>query len=242
VSIYECPRIEDAAGYVLRALPDGEWESYGYHVAECEQCTEKVAELAFVSDAMLNAVPQLSAPPEIRDRVMSVVRAESGLLLAAGASADRPAPSRRRSFGFGFGRLRPLTAGVLATVLLALGLGVGVLLSGGFGTPCSTHGATVDRSAGAGATAQLSVCDGSAKLALAGLAAPPAGRIYELWLDDPNDRQGPRPAGQLFSPTNGKASVDVGRLKGPTTVMVTDEPSPNGSQVPTRTPIVKASA
>jgi hypothetical protein len=243
VSIDECSRIEDAAGYVLRALPDGEWESYRYHVAECEQCTEKVAELAFVSDAMLSAVPQLSAPPEIRNRVMSVVRAESELLLSAGAGADRPASAaRRRSFGFGFGRLRPLTAGVLATVLLALGLGVGMLLSGGFGTPCSTHSATVDRSAGARASARLSVCDGSAKLALAGLAAPPPGRIYELWLDDPNDRQGPRPAGQLFSPTNGKVSVDVGRLKRPTTVLVTDEPSPNGSQVPTRTPIVKASA
>ncbi|MBA3748599.1 MAG: hypothetical protein H0W96_14065, partial [Solirubrobacterales bacterium] len=97
---YECPRIEDAAGYVLRALPDGEWESYRYHVDECHDCAGKVAELGFVSDALLSGVSQLSAPPDIRNRVMSVVRAEAELLQSAGAGADRaPQPSRSRRFG-----------------------------------------------------------------------------------------------------------------------------------------------
>jgi hypothetical protein len=233
-----CPRIEDAAGYVLRALPDGEWESYRYHVAECEQCAEKVGELGFVSHALLSAAPQLSAPPDIRNRVMSVGRAESELLQAAGAGADRPAaarPARR----FGFHRLRPLTAGALAAVLLALGLGVGTLLRGGPGSACSTRAATVDRSAGAHATATLKVCDGAARLALVGMQRPPQGRIYQLWLDDPRDRLGPKPAG-LFSVRGGRASVDVGDLHGSRTVLVTDEPLPDGSEVPTRTPIVKA--
>jgi hypothetical protein len=237
VSAGDCPRIDDAAGYVLRALPGGEWESYGYHVAECAQCAAKVGELGFVSHALLSAVPQLSAPPDIRNRVMSVVRAESELLLASGAGADRPTarPERR----FGFHRLRPLTAGALAAVLLALGLGVGTLLRGGPGSSCSTRVATVDRSAGAHATATLRVCDGAARLALVGMQRPPQGRIYQLWLDDPVDRQGPRPAG-LFSVRGGRASVDVGDLRGRKTVLVTDEPLPDGSEVPTRTPIVKA--
>ncbi|MDX6719745.1 MAG: hypothetical protein QOJ63_1999 [Solirubrobacteraceae bacterium] len=237
MSARECPRIDDAAGYVLRALPDGEWESYGYHVAECQECAAKVDELGFVSHALLSAAPQLSAPPDIRNRVMSVVRAEAELLQSAGAGADRPAagrPARR----FGFHRLRPLTAGALAAVLLALGLGVGVLLRGGPGA-CSARAATVDRSAGAQATATLRVCDGAARLALAGMQRPPQGRIYELWLDDPGDRQGPKPAG-LFSVRGGRASVDVGDLHGRKTVLVTDEPLPDGSEVPTRTPIVKA--
>ncbi len=94
-------------------------------------------------------------------------------------------------------------------------------------------------SVGASATAQLKVCGTSARLALAGMNAPPEGRIYELWLDDPSDRQGPKAAG-LFSVRNGRASVDVGELKGRTTVLVTDEPLPNGSEVPTRRPVVKA--
>jgi hypothetical protein len=237
VSAAGCPRLDDAAGYVLRALPGGEWESYRYHVAECLECAAKVGELEFVSHALLSAAPQLSAPPDIRNRVMSVVRAESELLLAAGAGADRPAagPARR----FGFHRLRPLTAGALAAVLLALGLGVGALVRGGPGSSCSTRVATVDRTAAPNATAQLKVCDGAARLALVGMQSPPKGRIYQLWLDDPRDRQGPTPAG-LFSVRGGRASVDVGELHGNKTVLVTDEPLPDGSEVPTRTPIVKA--
>jgi hypothetical protein len=237
VSAGGCPRIEDAAGYVLRALPGDEWESHRDHVAACQECAAKVSELEFVAHALLSAAPQLSAPPDIRNRVMSVVRAESELLLAAGAGADRPAarPARR----FGLRGLRPLTAGALAAVLLALGLGVGTLVRGGPGSSCSTRAAIVDRTAAPNATARLKVCDGAARLALVGMQSPPQGRIYELWLDDPGDRQGPRPAG-LFSVRDGRASVDVGDLHGSKTVLVTDEPLPDGSEVPTRTPIVKA--
>jgi hypothetical protein len=236
VSAAGCPRLDDAAGYVLRALPGGEWESYRYHVGECPKCAAKVGELEFVSHALLSAAPQLSAPPDIRNRVMAVVRAESELLLAAGAGAARPARPARR---FGFQRLRPLTAGALAAVLLALGLGVGALVRGGPGSSCSTRVATVDRTSAPNATAQLKVCDGAARLALVGMRSPPKGRIYQLWLDDPSDRQGPTPAG-LFSVRHGRASVDVGELHGNKTVLVTDEPLPDGSEVPTRTPIVKA--
>ncbi len=239
MNLFECPRIDDAAGYVLRALPDSEAESYRHHVTECEQCEAKVAELAFVSHTLYSAVPQLSAPPEIFDRVMAVVRAESELLRAAGAGADRPvrAGERRSRFTFGLGRLRPLTTGALAAVLLALGLGVGTILRGSDGS-CSTRPVTVDQAAGVNASGQLKVCDGNARLALAGMQSPPPGRIYQLWLDDPADRQGPQPGG-LFSVRKGKASVDVGDVQGRKVVLVTDEPVA-GSEVPTRTPIVKA--
>ena len=235
MNLTDCPRIEDAAGYVLQALPEIESDSYGCHVAECEQCAAKVAELGFVSHALLSAVPQLSAPPEIRNRVMSVVRAESELLRAAGAGADRP-PARQSRFGFA--RLRPLTAGALAAVLLALGLGSGALLRSGSESSCSTQAAVVEPGAGPDATAKLKVCGDSATLALAGMQSPPAGRIYQLWLDDPADRQGPKPT-ELFSVRNGEASVDVGDLRGHPKVLVTHEPSPSGSEIPSMQPIVK---
>jgi len=243
-SIYECPRVDDAAGYVLRALPDVERESYRYHVDECQDCSSKVAELGFVSHALLSAVPQLSAPPDIRSRVMSVVRAESELLQSAGASADRPPAkrTRRSGFSFGFGALRPAVAGSLAAVLLVLALGAGALMGGGGSdSSCTTRAATVDQSSSPGATGTLEICDGSARLALAGMPAPPKDRIYELWLDDPDDRDSPKPAG-LFSVRNGKASVDVDEYNGRQTVLVTHEPAPNGSEIPTSQPIVKASA
>ena len=234
---YECHRMEDAAGYVLRALPEGEWESFRYHVAECDQCAEKVAELGFVSHALLNAVPQLSAPADIRERVMVTVRSEAELLHAAGAGADRPATRSKRRFGFAWPN--PLAAGALAVVLLAAGLGIGSLLRGGPDASCTTRAAKVDAAAGAGARGELEVCDGSATLALTGMQAPPQGRIYELWLDDPKDRQGPSPAG-LFSVRDGRASVDVGDIGAGKAVLVTDEPLPAGSEIPTRTPIVQA--
>jgi len=238
VNGYECHRMEDAAGYVLRALPEGEWESFRYHVNECDQCAAKVAELGFVSHALLNAVPQLSAPANIRDRVMATVRSEAELLQAAGAGADRP---QARSKRFGFAWPNPLAAGALAVVLLAAGLGLGTLLRGGPDSSCTTRAAKVDAAAGAGARGELKVCDGSATLALTGMQPPPQGRIYELWLDDPKDRQGPSPAG-LFSVRDGRASVDVGDIGEGKAVLVTDEPLPSGSEIPTRTPIIQASS
>ena len=82
-----CPRIDDAAAYVLRALPEGEWESYAYHVTECEACTDKVAELGFVSHALLSAraaAQRAAGDPRPRD-----VRRAGGVRAAAG---DRRRP------------------------------------------------------------------------------------------------------------------------------------------------------
>ncbi len=234
MSGYECPQIENAGGYVLSAMPEGEWEAYGYHLAECGDCSAKVQELGCVSHALLSGVPQLTAPPDIRSRVMAIVEAESELLRASGAAADRPTPKSSRRFGFA--RLRPLTTGALAASLLAVGLGTGALLQSDSAASCSTRSATV---VGASplAAAELEVCDGNARLVLEGMKAPPEGRIYEAWLDDPNDRQGPKPAG-LFSVRDGTASVDVGSVSPGQRVLVTDELLPNGSELPTRTPIV----
>lgn len=238
MNLFECPRIDDAAGYVLSAMPDGEAESYRHHVTECVECAEKVAELKFVSHALLSAVPQLTAPPEIRQRVMAVVRAEAELLQAAGAGADRPPRAEPRRFGWGFARLRPLTAGVLATVLIALGIGAGTLLRGG--PSCTTSPATLEPAAGTGAKGELTICDAGARLALDGMAPLPDGRTYQLWLDDPKDGKLPK-AGELIAPRKGHASVDATGLKPGMDVLVTVEPS-GGSEVPTADPIVKASA
>jgi hypothetical protein len=232
-----CPRLDDAASYVLRAMPDGEWELYGAHIAGCELCADKVQELGFVSDALLNGVPQLSAPPQIRDRVMAVVRAESELLLAAGAGADRPV-GRESSRRFGrLALLRPWPAAVLATALLALGIGGGALLVGAGSEPTSQTIACAQ--APAGATCQMRIAGDSAKLVVAGLRSPPEGRIYQVWLDRDNGTA-PEPTEALFSVRKGRASIAVpGDLTGVKRVLVTDEP-PGGSEVPTRRPVITA--
>jgi hypothetical protein len=231
-----CPRIDDAASYVLRAMPDGESELYRAHVADCDVCAAKIAELGFVGDALLNAVPQLTAPPEIRERVMSVVRAESELLLAAGPMADRPI--QREPRGLRLLALRPWAAAVLATSLLALGIVGGALLVRD-GDPGPSPKTIACASAPVGATCHMRVVGHSAKLVVDGLATPPEGRIYQVWLDRDNGTA-PQPTEALFSVRNGRASVDVpGDLSGVRQVLVTDEPL-GGSEVPTRQPVIAA--
>ncbi|HWI09611.1 MAG TPA: anti-sigma factor [Solirubrobacteraceae bacterium] len=231
-----CPRLDDAGSYLLRAMPDGEWEHYAEHLTSCGVCSAKVAELGVVSDALLNAVPQLNAPPEIRDRVMSVVRAESELLRAAGATADRPAePAPRR---FRLPDLRPWPAAVLATSLLALGIGGGALLVGGGDGDHETR-TIACASAPGGASCEMQVAGDSAKLVLAGLQAPPEGRIYQIWVDRGEGRP-PEPTEALFSVRKGRATVEVpGDLTGVKQVLVTHEPL-GGSESPTRPPVIAA--
>ncbi len=238
MTIDSCPRLDDAGSYVLRAMPDGEWERYGAHVVDCQVCAGKVAELSFVSGALLSAVPQLSAPPQIRGRVMSVVRAESELLLAAGPMADRPvqrAPARRS----GLPSLRLWPATVLAAGLLGVGIGGGALIAGAEeGAPSARTVACA--SAPSGASCQVRVSSESTKLVVAGLPAPPEGRIYQVWLDR-DDGTAPEPTEALFSVRKGRATVNVpGDIKGVQQVLVTDEPV-GGSEVPTRQPVIAAS-
>ncbi len=222
-------------------MPDGEWERYEAHVADCHVCTAKIEELGFVSDALLNAVPQLSAPPEIRSRVMAVVHAESELLNAAGAMADRPIVRRSPPRRFSLLRLRPWPATVLAASLLALGIGGGAAAHRrrGSGDPADA----LDRvRVGAGrrvlSAARLAATTPSSSSR--GLSAPPEGRIYQVWLDRKTGTA-PEPTEALFSVRKGRASVDVpGDLDGVKQVLVTDEPL-GGSEVPTRPPVIAAS-
>lgn len=234
-----CPRIDDAASYVLRAIPDGEWEGYAAHLSHCPVCAAKVAELSLVSDALLSAVPQVSAPPEIRSRVMSVVHAESELLRAAGPMADRPVVQKPRR-RFNLLRLRPWPAAVLATSLLALGIGAGVLLNGGGAGDDRAAQKIACAQAPEGASCQMRIAGNSAKLVVAGLKAPPQGRIYQVWLARDNGAA-PEPTEALFSVRKGRASVDVpGDLSDVQQVLVTHEPL-GGSEVPTRRPVIAAS-
>jgi hypothetical protein len=233
-----CPRTDDAASYVLHAMSDGECETFQAHLGRCGACAAKVAELQFVGDALLSGVPQLTAPAPVRDRVMSVVRAESELLLAAGHGADRPAPARPRR-RFSLLSLRPLPAVGLASIALALGIGGGAVLSGGGGDGAAarTVAAKVDTP---GASAQVRLTSDSAKLVTAGMPSPAEGRVYQVWLDR-GGKTTPEPTDALFSVNReGRASVDVpGDLHGVKAVLVTDEPL-GGSRIPTRAPVISA--
>jgi len=232
VSIARCLRTDDAASYVLRAMPDEEAEAYRYHLGDCEECATKVKELEFVAHALLSGVPQLTAPPQIRDRVMRTMQAEAKLLQAAGAEADRSKPRKGRW------SLRLVPSIALAAVLVALGVATGTLLDDG-DDAAGTSRTVAAQSAPAGATAQMRIGSDGAKLVVSGMPAPRSGRIYQVWLDHPNDRRGPLPTTALFSVNDdGEASVDVpGELNDVSKVLVTSEPM-GGSEIPTRQPVI----
>ena len=115
-----CAHRDDAGSYVLRALPDDEHERFEAHLATCEECRREVADLQVAADTLPLAAVQVGPPPELRDRIMTIVRSEAELLDAAGARADEPAaapaakaPRRRRRWSLS---LRPLPAAMAAGV------------------------------------------------------------------------------------------------------------------------------
>jgi anti-sigma-K factor RskA len=227
---------DSVASYLLGALPAAEREPFEAHLAGCPACRQEVDDLAIAVDALPMSVPPLVPPPELKDRIMAVVEREASLLAAAGPAADRPpAPARRR---WALPRLSPRIATAMAAVL-AIGVLVGFAGNGLLAGGGRTVTATVDPGAAPGARAQVELDDGEATLVARGLPAPPAGRVYQVWLK--RDGRAPEPTAALFLPArDGTATTSVpGRLGDVDQVLVTDEPA-GGSAAPTRDPFIVA--
>ncbi|HEX5900212.1 MAG TPA: anti-sigma factor [Solirubrobacteraceae bacterium] len=238
-----CVHRDDAGSYVLHALPDDEHERFDAHLATCEACRREVADLQMAADTLPLAAVQVGPPPELRERIMAVVRSEAELLTAAEARADEPeagpAPARRRRRRWPALSLRPLPAALAAGVLVAAGVVGGVVLSGGSDT--STVTGTVRIASAPSASASLRLSDDATKLEVRRMPPPPSGKVYQVWLKRPN--QDPAPTTALFrTDANGSADVEIqrGRLKGVDQVLVTAEPD-GGSMKPTSDPVIVAS-
>lgn len=216
----------DAAAYALGALDEADVRPFEDHLAGCTRCRDQLAAMREAVDALPAVVPARAAPGELKARVMATVRSElprQATVEAAQRRASRRA--RRRTV------TRPawLVAGAIATVaVLAI---VGVLTLGG-GSQTQTYPGIVHAP---GASASLRQSGSGAELRVSRLPAPPAGRIYEVWFK--RGGQPPEPAMVLFTTSNGSVTVP-GSLRGVQTVLVSDEPRPNGSPAPTRSPII----
>jgi anti-sigma-K factor RskA len=217
----------NAAPYVLGALSDAEHEAFRAHLESCAVCREEVAALETVTAALPAAAPQVSAPPELKARVMAAVRVD-----ARRARASEQAGARRP---FALPRWRPLLAplalGLALVAILAIVIGSG---SGG------GHGTRVIRAqvSARGASASLRLSNERAQLTLAGMPQTRADHVYEVWIK----RSGaPMPTDALFTVTSaGAASVGVpGTVAGVKEILVTSEPR-GGSLVPTSSPVVVA--
>jgi anti-sigma-K factor RskA len=228
---------EAVGAYLLGALEDDESRAFEAHLAECAICRADVADLHVAADALPLSVPPVAPPPALKDRIMAVVESEAQLLAASGHAADRPEtprePARRRSLLSWL--TRPAVALACALLLLAGGALAGVLLSGD-----GSERTVVAATRPAGAEVRLEIRDDGATLVAEHMPAPPAGRIYQVWLARPG--RDPEPTSVLWSTRkDGSAKVAVpGSLDGVDAVLVTDEPQ-GGSDAPTRMPVIAAS-
>jgi anti-sigma-K factor RskA len=228
-----CAHRDDVGSYVLRALPDDEHARFEAHLATCEQCRRDVAELQVAADTLPLAAVQVGPPPELRDRIMAVVRSAAELLTAAESPAAATPPQRRERRRWW--ALRPLPAVGLATAVLAVAVVAGALVVGGDDT--HTVQAKVTLASTPDARASLEVKGSEGKLTVRNF--PPAGgdRVYEAW----RMRNGkPVPAGLFRVGDNGGATLAIEEpLKSGDQVLVTVEPG-GGSAEPTSKPIVAA--
>jgi anti-sigma-K factor RskA len=169
------------------------------------------------------SAPQVPAPPGLRRDVLRAIAQEPH---PEGATRR---PRRRLSLPTVPRPAIGLAAG-LAVAIVAL---VVALSTGGGGTRTISAQVT-----GAG-TASLRISGGHAELVVHRFAAPPAGKIYEVWLR--RGKAAPTPTTALFGVTaHGDATEEVpGNLRGVTQVMVTPEPA-GGSLHPTGSPVIQA--
>ncbi len=237
-----CDCGQDAGAYVLGALEAGEAAAFSRHLDTCAICRDEVQRLRAAAERLALSAPQLAVPRSLRRRVRRGLR-DGGRHAHSGAAPRpvRPRPSRggARS-GISFARLGGSlpAAALLGVALLASGATyAGVELTRSRAEP---HERVVRASvAGSAASAVVRVRSGRAELIVRGMPAPPAGKVYEVWLA--REGQAPAATSALFDvAADGSAAVDVpGDLRGVTDVLVTPEPR-GGSAHPTHAPVISA--
>jgi hypothetical protein len=215
----------DVAAYALGALEPAEVEVFRRHLEGCVVCRDELIAFQRIVDVLPLSAPQYSSPPGLRDRVLRAVADEAG---PAAVPASRR-PERRRF------RFRAPTLAFGGALALAVAAVVVVLSL----SSSQSSSRVIDAQVSGDGTASLRVGKGHAELVVHRLPSPPAGKIYEVWLQRGNGA--PAPTSALFSVTaKGDADVDVpGSLKGVSRVLVTPEPA-GGSRVPTHVPVIRA--
>ncbi len=217
----------DVAAYALHALDPDEAVTFEHHLEQCTICRDELTAFRSVVNALPMTVPAVTAPRKLKRHVMAAVAAEP---------KRTAAPVSRRAwlpqFSLGSPRMGMALAAIIAAVVIA-----GVIALPGSGGPSAR--VVTAQVIGQSGNAKLRIAGGHAELIVNHLAAPPAGKIYEVWLTRPGQR--PTPTRSLFSVnSNGADDVEVpGNLHGVSVVMVTPEPV-GGSTHPTGNPVIRA--
>jgi anti-sigma-K factor RskA len=215
---------ESLGAYILGALPEAESERVQRHIEGCRECRAEFQSLQATADALPASVPQMEPPPELKSRVMSIVRAEAELLQAAGSAADRPPRERRRWTWLTAELWRPAVALGTAAAVAAVAV---VLATGGSGQRRIAVQLT-----GPG-TATLTIKGTEAELVVSGLRSPPPSHVDEVWVQHGGGV--PEPAG-TFVLSSGSIALQKPVRPGDV-VLATVEPG-QGTPAPTGKPFL----
>jgi len=222
------PNRDDLVAFSLGALDPHEAADVEAHAPSCARCTRELEALAPAVAVLGESVEQLEPPPELRERVLAIVREEAARTqpetVGAGTKEITPRPGRRGWRGL---VLRPALA-LAALAIIAAGLG-GYLIAGddrGGGG----GGTTVPVVAQQGIGGSLAVGQNTSMLDLHGLHRLSGREVYQVWVAHGSSL---RPSSDFIPDDSGRAMTAVdGHLTAGTKVMVTREPRP-GRTAPT---------
>jgi hypothetical protein len=229
--IGEHPDRDDLVAYSLGALEHPEAAAVEAHTPSCARCKRELEALAPAIAVLGESVEQLEPPPELRERVLAIVREEAEAKQAemSGARSAEEARMRRGGRGWRGLFLRP-AMGLAALAIIAAGVG-GYLVAGNGGEGVGggeTTVAMVPMSPEVGGT--LAVGENSSMLDLHGLGSLSGREVYQVWVARGSTV---RPASNFIPDSSGRATSAVdGHLSAGTKVMVTKEPHP-GRTAPT---------
>jgi anti-sigma-K factor RskA len=228
-------RRDDIAAFALGALDADEARELESHLEGCRTCRAYLAELSSAVDLIPASVPQMEAPPALRERLVETVRTEAKRIdEVSQASEPVVATSRWRTWrGIA---ARPATAMAAGAVLVA-GVAAGWLLHDSESTEHSLIPANPTAAAPPGSvSASLDRVDGSATLEVRRMPALPRNDVYEVWAVR---GRAMRPQSTFVLRHDGTANAAVPHLTGASAVLVTQEPH-GGSNSPTAPPLLRA--
>jgi hypothetical protein len=237
---------ENIAAYILGALPELEAHVLEQHLAGCESCRGEVELLRPVGHGLARSVPQVEPPASLKASLMRTVTEEAQRRAVQRRAGQRAVERRDARAPRGIlqrlGALEPRIALAGALTVLAFGvvIGVGVDRLADHGAATHTIAAKIDRRLIPTGTAVLKVSanDRHATLEVSGAPTPPAGRVYQLWIQRGKTIE----RGPVFTvgPDGSRSASVPGGVRGAQAVMVTVE-NAGGAQAPTGRPVMTIS-
>lgn len=245
----------DTGAMALGALPGGEADAFQRHLADCPTCAAELAGFRATA-ALLGSAAADTPPASLRRAVLDAIRvtpqlppatapvtATSGGRIAipirpvATEATVRATPGRAW-----YRRPQTLLAAAVAAIVLATGVTLLATRTSSTSTQASCVQTADDRASvapqvGSGGAVYAPSC-AEATVSPAGLPAPPAGRVYQLWVLRGTSA---RSVGVLSVSPNGSIDPKTAAVQpGDTATAISIENAPGPAATPSKNIVWKA--